>query len=114
MKRTLSALLIAPLIPAALFAPGAGLLVAVAYAYLFCALLGLPVFFILKRAQRETHATYALAGLILGGICVLIPALFSFQTLDLNALLAAFLFGVLGGAVGLTFSAIRGPERKTA
>jgi hypothetical protein len=114
MKRTIAAFIIAPLIPAVLFAAGAGILASIAYSYLFSYVLGIPAFLVLQKKRKESHLMYGMVGLVIGLLYVIIPAAISLHIFDPNALLSALLFGALGASVALSFSAIRGNERKTA
>ena len=114
MKRTIIAFAVAPLIPAAVLGASGGFFDLLPYTYVFSYILGLPVFLILKTRKKERHMIYGLSGLLMGSLYVLAPALVSFNLGDPNALLSAFIFGVIGAVVALTFSLIRGDERNTA
>lgn len=110
MKQTPVAFLLAPLIPAVVFAHDAGPVSSVALSYFWSFVIGLPVFLILRRIKREYHLCYAVVGFSLGFLAF-------FAQGDMGSkdtLLAGFLFGLIGFAVSISFSLIRGRERKLA
>ena len=112
MKRTITAFLIAPLIPAFVFMPGAGDAVSVGYSYAFSYILGVPVFLVLRKKKKESHLLYGSLGFIVGALYVLVPAIPDVRMFDSNGAIAALMFATIGVAVALCFSIIRGPERK--
>ncbi|HXC02229.1 MAG TPA: hypothetical protein VNU49_06220 [Opitutaceae bacterium] len=109
MKRTLIALIVAPLIPAVLFAHDAGPILSLLLSYFWSFVFGLPVFFILRRIRKEYHICYALAGFSLGFLALLLQG-----AIHISEIYGAYLFGLLGLAVALCFSLIRGKERRIA
>jgi hypothetical protein len=111
MKRTVAAFIFAPAAAALLFASSAGILVAFVYSYLLSYALGLPVFLVLRRKRKESHVCYLAAGFAMGALYVLVPALFAWSV---DALIPALMFGCVGAIVALSFSLLRGNERRRA
>ena len=112
MRRTLLAFLVAPAAAALIFASAAGIAVAFLYSYFFSYVLGVPVFLVLRKKKKETHIYYATAGFLLGALYVLVPAVFDWWMLGREALVAALMFGCVGAAVAISFSLLRGNERR--
>lgn len=109
--KTAYAFVLAPIVPALALGAGVGSLSLLPYAYAFSLLLGLPAFFILRAKRKETNRNYILAGLVCGFGYVAIPSVVA-QMADRNALIAASLFAGIGAATALTFSLIRGNEKR--
>jgi hypothetical protein len=110
MKTSL-AFLIAPVVPALAVGLGVGALSILPYSYAFSLLLGLPVFFILRSKRKETNRNYIIAGILCGFGYVAVPAIVT-QMIDLNALFAASIFAGIGATTAITFSIIRGNEKR--
>ena len=108
MKRTVAAFLIAPAVPAVAFMSSAGLGLGLVISYSLSYVLGIPVFFVLRKIKKETHACYLMAGFFMGAAYILVPALFYWSV---DALLPALIFGVTGSITALIFSLIRGDKR---
>jgi len=111
MKRTVAAFLLAPAVAALLFASSAGLSFALIYSYLLSFVLGLPVFLILRKKKKESHVCYLTAGFVMGAAYILVPASFYWSA---DALIPSLMFGCVGSIVALSFSLIRGNERRRA
>ncbi len=110
MKRTIAAFLVAPLIPAVAYMRSiSGPALAFLYSYLWCYLLGIPTFFLLRKMKKESHVAYTSLAFIFGSILVLHPDLFEGGTLDSQDLIISLVFAAIAGAAGFCFSAIRGP-----
>jgi hypothetical protein len=110
MKRTAIAFLVAPLIPAALFAQSAGFGFSLVWSYACSYVFGIPVFLILRKKKKEGHGHYAVAGSLCGAAYIL-----AINFADpVPVLGVAFLFALVGGATSLCFSLICGHERRRA
>ena len=112
MKRTIAAFMIAPLIPAVVFMPSAGAVVAIGYSYAFSYILGMPVFFLFRKKKRESHLLYGSLGFVIGALYVLVPAISDIRMFDSSGVIASLMFATIGAAVALCFSVVRGPERR--
>ena len=112
MKRTAIAFAVAPLIAAILVMPSAGPILAVVLSYGISYIFGVPVFLVLRHFRQEWHMCYAGAGLVLGVLYTLCTGAKSGTIGDV--LTVGALFGLVGLLVGLSFSLIRGGERRLA
>ena len=112
MKRTTIAFAVAPLVAAILVMPVAGPMLSLVLSYGVSYLFGVPVFLILRYFRKEWHLCYGGAGFALGALYTLCTGAMSGTIGDVLAL--GTMFGVLGLFVSLSFSLIRGGERRLA
>ena len=112
MKRTAIAFAVAPLIAAVPVMGSAGPMLSLVFSYGVSYVVGVPVFLVLRHFRQEWHLYYAGAGVALGVLYTLCTGAISGTIGDV--LTVGTMFGVLGLLVGLTFSLIRGGERRLA
>lgn len=110
MIRTAIAFAVAPLIAAILVMPSGGPILSLMLSYGVSYIFGVPVFLALRHLQQERHLYYAGAGFALGIVYALCTGAVSGTVGDL--LTVGTIFGLLGLLVGLSFSLIRGGERR--
>jgi hypothetical protein len=112
MKRTAIAFAVAPLIAAILIMASAGPMLSLVLAYGVSYVFGFPVFLVLRHFRQEWHLCYAGAGFALGVLYTIFTGAMSGTIGDLMTV--GTMFGMLGLVVGLSFSLIRGGERRLA
>ena len=112
MRRTLVAFLVAPAAAAFVFGPLAGAASAIVFSYLFSYVLGVPVFLLLRKLKKESHVCYVAAGFTLGMLYILAPNVFDWRKFGRDIFFTALAFGGVGAAVAISFSLLRGNERK--
>jgi drug/metabolite transporter (DMT)-like permease len=112
MKRTIAAILIAPLIPALFYMVYEPSLFYLFYSYFLSWILGIPTILILKKLKKERHWIYGLIGFLGGMLYIVAPSIFARYSLYTDGLVAAILFGTYGFITALCFSFIQGKKNQ--
>jgi hypothetical protein len=109
MPRTVLAFVLSPLVPALAIVRDAGPALAFAYAYFLTYLFGLPLFFVLRKRKRESHASYAIGGAA-SAACVGLGLFVLSKAQEPKLLVVAAFLSAVGAIEGMCFSLIRGQK----